>query len=248
MEFHPNTGETHVYKENVEFTNGRTLDHDGSVIQCSHGNRRVERDRNGVISTVIDSYNGVKFNSPNDVVVSKDGTVWFTDPPYGIIVKEEGHPGVREYGDCYVFAFSPTTGELRPAITDVEEPNGLAFSPDEKLLYVADTSVLFKSTGNHHIRVYDMENGRAKNGRHFATINEGVSDGFRVDIFGNVWSSSLIGVQIFSPDGERIGLIPVPEKVGNLCFGGDDGHDLYIAATTSIYRIKTASQDAAKHY
>ena len=245
LEFSEETGETSVYQSNVEFTNGRILDHDGSVIQCSHGNRRVERDVNGVVTSLIDSYDGVRLNSPNDVIVAKDGTVWFTDPPYGIFVEAEGHPGVREYEDCFVFAFDPKTQKLRPAVTDMEEPNGLAFSPDEKLLYIADTSLASRENGNHHIRVYDVENGRAKNGRHFATIHEGVADGVRVDVHGNVWSSSTIGVQIFSPDGEHLGTIPVPEKVGNLCFGGQDGRDLYIVATTSLYRIKTATTDAA---
>lgn len=248
LEFSTKTNEMSVYKNDVEFTNGRTLDHDGSIIQCSHGNRRVERDVDGVVTPIVGFYQGVRLNSPNDVIVSKNGTLWFTDPPYGIWVEVEGHPGVKEYEDCYVFAYDPKTKELRPAVTDVEEPNGLAFSPDEKLLYVADTSILFKETGNHHIRVYDVENGRAKNGRHFTTIEEGVADGFRVDVLGNIWSSSTIGVQVFNPDGNLLGIIPTPEKVGNLCFGGEDGCDLYIVATTSLYRIKTSTTDAAKHY
>jgi gluconolactonase len=181
-------------------------------------------------------------------VVSRDGIIWFTDPPYGIIVEIEGHPGVKEYEDCFVFAFDPKTQKLRPVVTDVEEPNGLAFSPDESILYVADTSVLFKATGNHHIRAYDMQDGRAKNGRTLIDIQEGVIDGFRVDKEGNLWCSSEIGVQIFTPAGVHIGTIPTPEKVGNLAFGGDEGTDLFIAANTSLYHIKTSTQDAAKHY
>jgi gluconolactonase len=248
LEYFPATGETQVYKTDVEFTNGRTLDLDGSVLQCSHGYRRIERDREGEVSSVIDSYDGVRFNSPNDIVVSRDGTVWFTDPPYGIIVEIEGHPGVKEYQDCYVFAIDAKSKKLRPVVTDVEEPNGLAFSPDESILYVADTSVLFKATGNHHIRAYDMQDGRAKNGRTIITIKEGVIDGFRVDTHGNLWCSSEIGVQIFTAGGVHIGTIPTPEKVGNLAFGGDDGTDLFIAANTSLYQIKTSANDAAKHY
>ena len=248
LEYFPATGETQVYKTDVEFTNGRTLDLDGSVLQCSHGYRRIERDRDGEVTSVIDSYDGVRLNSPNDIVVSRDGTVWFTDPPYGIIVEIEGHPGVKEYHDCYVFAIDANSKKLRPVVTDVEEPNGLAFSPDESILYVADTSVLFKATGNHHIRAYDMQDGRAKNGRTIITIKEGVIDGFRVDTHGNLWCSSEIGVQIFTADGVHIGTIPTPEKVGNLAFGGDDGTDLFIAANTSLYQIKTSANDAAKHY
>ena len=248
LEYFPETRETKTYKSDVEFTNGRTLDLDGTVLQCSHGLRHIERDTDGVVTTVIGKYDGVRFNSPNDVVVSRDGIIWFTDPPYGIIVEIEGHPGVKEYEDCFVFAFDPKTQKLRPVVTDVEEPNGLAFSPDESILYVADTSVLFKATGNHHIRAYDMQDGRAKNGRTLIDIKEGVIDGFRVDKDGNLWCSSEIGVQIFTPAGVHIGTIPTPEKVGNLAFGGDDGSDLFIAANTSLYHIKTSTQDAAKHY
>jgi len=248
LEYFPETRETKIYRSDVEFTNGRTLDLDGTVLQCSHGLRHIERDSDGVVTTVIGKYDGVRFNSPNDVVVSRDGVIWFTDPPYGIIVEIEGHPGVKEYEDCFVFAFDPKTQKLRPVVTDVEEPNGLAFSPDESILYVADTSVLFKATGNHHIRAYDMQDGRAKNGRTLIVIKEGVIDGFRVDKKGNLWCSSEIGVQIFTPAGVHIGTIPTPEKVGNLAFGGDDGTDLFIAANTSLYHIKTSTQDAAKHY
>lgn len=248
LQYFPESNSMEVYQANVEFTNGRTLDLDGSIIQCSHGNRRLERDRNGTVSSLVESYDGVRLNSPNDVVVSSDGTIWFTDPPYGIWVEVEGHPGVKEYEDCFVFALEPKTNKLRVVVTDVEEPNGLAFSPDETLLYVADTSLLFKENGNHHIRVYDIQNGRAKNGRTFAVIDEGVADGFRVDVEGNVWTSSTVGIHIIAPTGERIGLIPVPEKVGNLCFGGKDGSDLYIAATTSLYHIRTSTRDAAQHY
>ena len=248
LEYFPETRETKTYKSDVEFTNGRTLDLDGTVLQCSHGLRHIERDTDGVVTTVIGKYDGVRFNSPNDIVVSRDGIIWFTDPPYGIIVEIEGHPGVKEYEDCFVFAFDPKTQKLRPVVTDVEEPNGLAFSPDESILYVADTSVLFKATGNHHIRAYDMQDGRAKNGRTLIDIKEGVIDGFRVDKEGNLWCSSEIGVQIFTPAGVHIGTIPTPEKVGNLAFGGDDGTDLFIAANTSLYHIKTSAQDAAKHY
>lgn len=248
LEYFPETRETKTYKSDVEFTNGRTLDLDGTVLQCSHGLRHIERDTDGVVTTVIGKYDGVRFNSPNDIVVSRDGVIWFTDPPYGIIVEIEGHPGVKEYEDCFVFAFDPKTQKLRPVVTDVEEPNGLAFSPNESILYVADTSVLFKATGNHHIRAYDMQDGRAKNGRTLIDIKEGVIDGFRVDKEGNLWCSSEIGVQIFTPAGVHIGTIPTPEKVGNLAFGGDDGTDLFIAANTSLYHIKTSTQDAAKHY
>ncbi|MGW8482094.1 SMP-30/gluconolactonase/LRE family protein [Microbacterium sp. NPDC055903] len=234
-EYDPASGETAVYASGVEFTNGRTLDADGSVLQCSHGRRRVERDRDGVVENVVDGWNGVRLNSPNDIVVAGDGAIWFTDPAYGITEAREGHPGEREYGDHYVFRHDPRTGRTTPAIMDVEQPNGLAFSPDGSLLYVADSSPL------QDIRVYDVQDGgRCKNGRVFARLGagEGVPDGIRIDARGRVWSSSGIGVVVFDPDGSRVGAIHVPEVVANLCFGGADGTDLYIAATTSLYRIR----------
>jgi gluconolactonase len=239
-------GSTSEYATNAEFTNGRTLDHDGSVIQCSHGNRRVERDRDGVVTSLVDSYNGVRLNSPNDVVVAPDGSIWFTDPPYGITVAVEGHPGEREYGDCYVFRYDPESGQLRPGVIDMFHPNGLAFSPDGSILYVSDTDDAARNNGNDHIRAYDVIDGRCKNGRGFASVDDGVSDGFRVDVHGNVWTSAGDGVHVFDASGTWLGRIAVPEKVANVCFGGPDGTDLFIAASTSVYGIATTTTDAAR--
>jgi gluconolactonase len=197
---------------------------------------------------LVDHYGAARLNSPNDVVVASDGAIWFTDPPYGIVQPAEGHPGEREYDDCYVFRFDPATGELTPVVIDMEEPNGLAFSPDESLLYVADTSAALRTDGggNHWIRVYDVQDGRrCKNGRVFAEVNPGVADGFRVDVHGNVWTSSADSVQVYAPDGELLGKIPVPETVGNLCFGGPARDTLFIAATTSLYRLRTRTRGAA---
>jgi gluconolactonase len=235
-----------VYQTDVEFTNGRTLDHDGSVIQCSHGRRQVERDVDGVVTPIVSSWNGVRFNSPNDVVVASDGSIWFTDPDYGITVAAEGHPGELEYGDHYVFRHDPASGETTPVIMDMEEPNGLAFSPDGQTLYVSDTSAAGRSDGlgNHHIRAYDVRNGLCKNGRVFAVIEPGLSDGIRVDVAGNVWTSSANGIHVYDPSGAGLGFIPVPEVVANLCFGGDDGTDLFIVATTSLYHVPTLTSQA----
>jgi gluconolactonase len=246
LEFCLVTGSLSVYASGVEFTNGRTLDLDGHVVQCSHGRRRVERDIDGTVTEVVASYGGVRLNSPNDVVVALDGSIWFTDPAYGITSTEEGHPGVEEYDDRFVFRHDERTGTTVAVVTDVEDPNGLAFSPDESLLYVSDTSLASRPGGNHHIRVYDVVDGaRCKNGRLFATVGPGVPDGFRVDERGNVWTSALDGVHVLAPDGGEVAFIPVPEKVGNLCFGGDDGRYLFVAATTSLYGIPTAVRDAA---
>lgn len=250
MQWHADTGATTVYATDVEYTNGRALDRDGSVVQCSHGRRRVERDDDGTVTPLADHWGTARLNSPNDVVVAPDGTIWFTDPPYGITESREGHPGFREYGDHAVFRLDPVTGSLRPVVLDVEEPNGLAFSPDGRTLYVADSSCVRKPAGigNRWIRAYDVIDGiRCKNGRVVAEFeqDEGFPDGIAVDEHGNVWSSSAVGVVVIAPDGERIGIVPVPELVGNLCFGGDDGTTLFIAGSTSIYAVATTVRDAS---
>jgi gluconolactonase len=251
LEFSEDSGELRVHRHDVEFTNGRTLDLDGSVLQCSHGRRAVERERDGLVEVVVDRWAGVPFNSPNDVIVKSDGTIWFTDPSYGIRKAGEGHPGELQYGDHFVFRFDPRDGSVTPVVIDVEMPNGLAFSPDESLLYVADSGMLPPTgareptrPGGHSIHCYDVFDGRlCKNGREFVEVNPGLPDGIRVDEAGNVWSSSFDSVQVFTPGGERVEQVPVAEKVANLCFGGDDGRTLYITATTSLYRIRTTVRD-----
>lgn len=251
MQFHPGTNTASVYRANVGFTNGRIADARGAVVQCSHGGRALELDDGSHVSTIVDSWNGHRFNSPNDVIVRSDGSIWFTDPPYGIQVLGEGYPGEREYGDNFVFRIDPADGSLSVVISDIEEPNGLAFSPDESILYVSDTSAARRTDGggNRHIRAYDVIDGRTgKNGRTVVTLETGLPDGFRVDDEGRIWSSSDSGVRIFSPGGDSLGTIDVPEVVGNLCFGGTGGSDLYITATTSLYRIGTRSTDASARW
>jgi gluconolactonase len=237
------TGETIVYADGVEFANGRTLDLAGQVVQCSHGLRRIERDVDGVVTPIVDRFEGHRFNSPNDVVVASDGAIWFTDPPYGIHPSErEGHAGEEEYGGCFVFRYVEETGELDPVITDMVHPNGLAFSPDESLLYVADTGA--NAGASSWMRVYDVADGRAANGRFFA--DPGASDGFRVDVEGRVWTSwsrddRAGGVVVYDPAGTELLRIDVGEPASNACFGGPDGDELYVTASTSLYRIRTAT-------
>lgn len=246
LEFNPATGQTREYATAVEYTNGRTLDHHGSVVQCSHGRRRVERDHDGVVTGIVDSFGEHRLNSPNDVVVAGDGTVWFTDPPYGILPgTTEGHEGEQEYGGCYVFRFDPAAEELTPVVTDLIHPNGLAFSPDESLLYVADTAGPQRGAP-FRIAVYPVAGGVCGEGRTFVELeDDAASDGFRVDVAGRVWTSAGSAVRVYSSDGELLTAVDVPERVSNLCFGGPDGQDLYITATTSLYRLRTSTLDTA---
>ncbi|WP_347109426.1 SMP-30/gluconolactonase/LRE family protein [Paenarthrobacter sp. S56] len=245
LEYNPETGRTREYATDVEYTNGRTLDLDGNVVQCSHGRRRVERDRDGVVSPIVDSFGVHRLNSPNDVVVAKDGTVWFTDPPYGILPGTvEGHEGEQEYGGCYVFRFDPRTDVLTPVVTDLVHPNGLAFSPDESVLYVADTAGP-ENGSPFRIAAYPVGKGTIGAGRTFVELDEDkVSDGFRVDVEGRVWTSAGASLRVYAPDGGLLAAVDVPERVSNLCFGGPDGHDLYLTATTSLYRLRTSTRDA----
>ncbi len=258
LEYSESTGQLGVHAQGVEFTSGRTLDRAGTVLECSHGQRAVVRDsavepgaeRRAVV--VADRFGPARLNSPNDVVVASDGGIWFTDPSYGIKKPAEGHAGQEEYGDRFVFRIDPADGTVRPVVIDVEAPNGLAFSPDESLLYVADSSLspADEATAGarprgHAIHVYDVIEGRhAKNGRILAEVSPGVPDGIRVDTAGNIWSSSGSGVQVLSAAGEKLLDIPVPEPTANLAFGGADGTTLYIVATTSLYRIRTTARDA----
>jgi gluconolactonase len=249
LQFDAATGETSVFREPAEYTNGRILDLEGRVVQCSHGRRAVERetslDGSTPPETLVDRFDGVRLNSPNDVVVASNGSIWFTDPPYGIDPSErEGHAGEQEYGGCFVFHLDPTTGTLTPVITDMIHPNGLAFSRDERALYVSDTG----PDSGRQIRAYevDVRGATASNGREFAAVRPGASDGFRVDIEGRIWTSSGDGVQVLAPSGEVLERIAVPEVAANVCFGGESGRDLYVTASTSLYRIRTTTSQAAR--
>lgn len=247
LEYDARTGGTSVYATGVEYVNGRTVDLRGDVVQCSHGRRRVERDAGGRVTGIVDRWAGGRFNSPNDVVVAADGAVWFTDPPYGIHESgREGHPGEPDYGGCFVFRYDERTGVAEPVVTDMVHPNGLAFSPDESVLFVSDTGHLQVHGAPAHIRAYDVAGDRCTAGRVVAEVRPGATDGLRVDDRGRIWSSSADSVQVLSPAGEVLQRIPVPEVVSNLCFGGDDGTDLYVTATTSLYRIRTTARAASR--
>jgi gluconolactonase len=224
-----------VYRQPSNFANGHTRDRQGRLVSCEHGSRRVTRTGlDGTVTIVADGYQGKRLNSPNDVVVTADGTVWFTDPHYGIMTDYEGFRADQEL-PCNVYRVDPS-GQIEAVITDMNCPNGLAFSPDETLLYVADTGRMY--TGDpQHIRVYDMLDGRPVRGRIHHTISPGCADGIRTDSDGNLWSSAADGVHCIAPDGHLMGKIHVPELVSNICFGGRSKSRLFITATTSIYSV-----------
>ncbi|MGM1030269.1 MAG: SMP-30/gluconolactonase/LRE family protein [Actinomycetota bacterium] len=237
-------GRMREHRTGVEFTNGRGLGL-GGVVQCSHGRRAIELEVDGEVSVLVDRFEGARLNSPNDLAVHPDGSVWFTDPPYGIEKPEEGHPGVEEYGGRFVFRWTASEG-IRAVVTDMARPNGIAFSPDLATLYVTESGSDDETTEANTIRAYRLEGEgagtRAVDGRRIFAMDAGTPDGIAVDAEGRVWSSSADGVHVIAPDGQRMAHIPVPETVANLCFG-DDGW-LWIAATTSVYRVRTATRGA----
>ncbi len=228
------------------YANGHTLDHQGRIVRCEHGGRRVSRvERDGSLRTLADRYAGGRLNSPNDVVVKSDGAIWFTDPPYGIISDHEGHKADSEQAGCFVFRCDPADGALTLVSDALQDPNGLAFSPDESILYVSDTSADRHEGGRHHLFAFDVVGGtRLENERVFAVCDPGLFDGFRVDVDGNLWTSAGESVEIYAPDGVRLGRIPMPEVVSNCTFGGPAGTTLFITATRSLYALTVATTGA----
>lgn len=244
LRYTPGEGVT-TYRAPSNFSNGHTRDREGRLISCEHGGRRVTRtELDGRITVIADSFEGRPLNSPNDVIVARDGAIWFTDPHYGIMTDYEGHRAAEENARA-VYRCDPEAGTLEQVVTDMQCPNGLCFSPDESLLYVADTGRMY-TDDPQHIRVYDMVAGRPAQGRHFHTIDPPCADGMRVDTDGNLWSSAGDGVHCISPDGRLLGKILVPERVSNICFGGRAKHEMYITATTSLYRVTLNRSGAQK--
>jgi gluconolactonase len=243
-----------VWRSPANFTNGHYLDLQGNLLHCSHGGRSIEKTdlQTGETITLVDRYLGKRLNSPNDLVVKSDGTIWFSDPPYGILSNVEGYKAESEQEGNFVYRFDPINDELSVVCHTIEEPNGLAFSPDESKLYIADTSAALREdgSGNHHIKVFDVEQGRKlSNERLFAVVSPGLADGFRVDQQGWVYTSSADSIQIYHTDGTLLGKIRVPEKVSNCTFATDrssnhKGETLYITASTSIYRIRLNTRGA----
>jgi gluconolactonase len=226
------TGAVGIFREPAGYTNGHTLDAQGRLVSCEHGKRRVTRtEHDGTITVLADNWQGNRLNSPNDVVVHSDGSIWFTDPAYGIDSDYEGHRAPSEIGACHVYRVVPG-GEPHAVVQDADRPNGLAFSPDERQLYIADTR-------RRHIRVFDVAAGGAlTGGAVLAECDNGSFDGLRVDDRGMIWAAAGDGVHCYHPDGTRLGRILLPEVVSNLVFGGPKRNVLYMTAATSLYAIR----------
>jgi gluconolactonase len=238
LRWHPVEGGS-IFRQPCGHTNGHTRDREGRLVSCEHSGRRISRtELDGSIVTLVDRYEGKRLNSPNDVVVKSDGTIWFTDPSYGILSDDEGIKAESEIGACHVYRFDPVTGIVEIVADDFEKPNGLAFSPDESLLYISDTGFSHIENGPRHIRVFDVIDGRRlANSRVFADVRPGAADGFRLDIHGNLFASSHDSIQVFAPNGTRLGKIMVPEIIANCTFGAPERNRLFITASTSLYAI-----------
>ncbi|MFM0436588.1 SMP-30/gluconolactonase/LRE family protein [Paraburkholderia strydomiana] len=237
-----------VYRAPSNYSNGNTRDREGRLVSCEHGERRVTRtEHDGSITVIASHFEGKRLNSPNDVIVDSEGAIWFTDPDYGIISDYEGYRSDSEIGRCNVYRVSPGDPQVRLVSDDFVKPNGLAFSPDESKLYIADSAASHDDNAPRHIRLFDVaSNGALRNGRVFVEMQSGVPDGMRVDEHGNVWTSAEDGVHCYAPDGALLGKILIPEVVANLTFGGPRRNRLFITATSSVYALHVGVRGAAR--
>ena len=234
------------FRNPSEFNNGNCTDISGRLISCQHGKRRVVRqEKNGDLSVIADNYNNKKLNSPNDVAVSKSGNIWFTDPPYGILTNQEGHKSESEQDGNYLYRVDQKFN-IKKIDAIFDKPNGLAFSPDGKILYVADSGAAepgnFNLSRPHNIQKFILDNEEnVITNEIFVEIENGFPDGMTVDINGNLFVCDPNGmkIHIFDPSSERLGHIDIPERVANCTFGGHNKSDLYITASTSLYKLKT---------
>ncbi|MCR9088832.1 MAG: SMP-30/gluconolactonase/LRE family protein [Rhodobacteraceae bacterium] len=238
MRFDDTDGVVSVFRQPSSNANGNTVDRQGRLVSCEHLTRRVTRtEHDGSITVIADSYQGKRLNSPNDVVVRSDDSVWFTDPSYGIMMDYEGERAESEIGACHVYRVDPS-GKIRIVADDYIKPNGLAFSVDESSLYIADTGITHTPGGPAHIRRHDVgPDGSLSGGEVLAECSSGVFDGFRLDRDGRIWSSAADGVHCLAPDGTLIGKVLIPELVANVCFGGPKLNRLFICGTTSLYSV-----------
>lgn len=237
------TGAVGVFREPAHFANGNTVDRFGRLVTCEQGSRSLTRtEANGAIVTLADRWRGSRFNSPDVVIERSDGTLWFSDPSYGIDSDYEGRAGVRELDQRMVFRLDPATGDVQPVIDDLDIPNGLAFNVDESRLFVVDC-------GSNEIIDYAVDPRGSLSDRHrFAAGDTGGLDGIVFDDGGRLWAAAGDGVDCYHPDGTRLARLALPEPVANLTFGGPRGNDLFIAATSSLYRIRLKVNGAKFEY
>jgi gluconolactonase len=239
LKWEEETGAVSVFRKPSNYANGNTRDRQGRLVTCEHDSRRVSRtEYDGGVTVLADTFEGKPLNSPNDVVCRSDGTIWFTDPPFGVLGDYEGHLARPEL-PTNVYRFDPSRGRLSVVAGDINRPNGLAFSPDEKRLYVVEAG-----TSPRAIHAYEVENGARLAGRRkLIDAGPGTPDGLRVDVDGNLWvgwgmgEEGLDGVSVFDPDGKPIGRIDLPERCANLCFGGRRRNRLFMCASTSLYSL-----------
>jgi gluconolactonase len=236
------TGVVGVFRAPAGYANGHTVDRQGRLVSCEHGTRRVTRtEHDGTVTVLADRFDGKRFNSPNDVVEHSDGSIWFTDPSYGIDNDYQGHQATSEIGACHVFRLDPATGTVRSVTADLIRPNGLAFSLDESQLYIVDTR-------RKELRRFDVrDDGTLSDGVVFAGCDAGTFDGIRLDNTGRVWAAAHDGVHCFDPDGTLLGKLRVPEIVSNLTFGGAKKNELFITASSSLYSIRLNVNGAGYH-
>lgn len=233
MRFDELTGAVGVFRAPAGYANGNTVDRQGRLVSCEQGHRRITRtEHDGTVTVLTDRYDAKRLNSPNDLVEHSDRSIWFTDPSYGIDSEYEGHKAVSEIGACNVYRADPSTGETTVEADDFVRPNGLAFSADERHLYIVDTR-------QKHIRRFDVEDEvRLSGGEVFATCDAGSFDGIRLDETGRIWAAAHDGLHCFDPDGTLLGKLHIPEIVSNLTFGGPKRNDLFITATSSVYSLR----------
>jgi len=240
MRWDETDGSVSVFRDPSNNSNGHTVDQQGRLISCEHLSRRVIRTEfDGTLKVIADRYRGDRLNSPNDVVVKSDGSVWFTDPSYGIIMDYEGARAESEIGACNVYRWDPESQEIESMATDYIKPNGLAFSPDETALFITDTGGTHEADGPRHMRRHSIgADGKTLGaGEVFAISTAGFFDGFRIDTGNRIWTSAMDGIHCYDSAGTLIGKILIPEIVSNVCFGGLRGNRLFITATTSLYAI-----------
>lgn len=239
-------GSFEVFRSPAGFCNGNTRDREGRLVSCSHRHRAVVRTEcDGRLTVLADHFRGKRLNSPNDIVCRSDGSLWFSDPTYGINTDYEGGKQAAELPPA-VYRIDGATGELTCVASDFAGPNGLAFSPDEQQLYVAETGEQFAPDPVRHVRVFKVSSeGRLSEGRVFCEVSPGYTDGFRVDVDGNLWCSAGDGVQCIAPDGTKLGTIKVPHPVANVTFGGRSRCRLFICASHTLYAIYTNQRGVA---